>query len=104
MKKFLSLILVLGLSATLLAGCGGSNGSSSNTGDSGDAESNESGYNTLNIIAAHGATEAVAEHAAFVKFKELVEDRSGGAVTVDIYPNQQLGGAREYTESLPQRL
>lgn len=102
MKKFLSLILVLGLSATLLAGCGGSNGSSSNTGDSGDAESNESGYDTLNIIAAHGATEAVAEHAAFVKFKELVEERSGGSVTVDIYPNQQLGGDREYTESCVQ--
>ena len=72
MKKFLSLVLVLGLSATLLAGCGGSK-SSSDSGDSGDAASNDSGYNTLNIIAAHGATEAVAEHAGFVKFKELVE-------------------------------
>ena len=59
MKKFLSLILVLGLSATLLAGCGGSS-DTADSGDSGDAaEGNDAGYNTLNIIAAHGSTETV---------------------------------------------
>lgn len=104
MKKFLSLILVLGLSATLLAGCGGSKTETpaTNSGNGDAAQSESAGYDTLNIIAAHGATEAVAEHAGFVKFKELVEERSGGSVTVDIYPNQQLGGDREYTESCVQ--
>ena len=37
MKKFLSLILVLGLSATLLAGCGGSS-DTADSGDSGDVQ------------------------------------------------------------------
>ena len=102
MKKFLSLILVLGLSATLLAGCGGSS-DTADSGDSGDAaEGNDAGYNTLNIIAAHGSTETVAQHTSYVYLKELLEERSGGAITMDIYPNQQLGGDREYTEdSLP---
>lgn len=41
MKKFLSLILVLGLSATLLAGCGGSS-DTADSGDSGDAAEGQS--------------------------------------------------------------
>ena len=102
MKKFLSLILVLGLSATLLAGCGGSS-DTADSGDSGDAaEGNDAGYNTLNIIAAHGSTETVAQHTSYVYLKELLEERSGGAITMDIYPNQQLGGDREYTEACVQ--
>ena len=102
MKKFLSLILVLGLSATLLAGCGGSKADAPADNSNDAVASEDNGYNKLNIIAAHGSTEAVAEHAGFVKFKELVEEKSGGNVTVDIYPNQQLGGDREYTESCVQ--
>ena len=103
MKKFLSLILVLGLSATLLAGCGGSS-DTADSGNSGDtaAEGNDAGYNTLNIIAAHGSTETVAQHTSYVYLKELLEERSGGAITMDIYPNQQLGGDREYTEACVQ--
>ena len=74
MKKFLSLILVLGLSATLLAGCGGSS-DTADSGDSGDAaEGNDAGYNTLNIIAAHGSTETVAQHTSYVYLKELLEE------------------------------
>ena len=103
MKKFLSMILVLGLSATLLAGCGGSS-DTADSGNSGDtaAEGNDAGYNTLNIIAAHGSTETVAQHTSYVYLKELLEERSGGAITMDIYPNQQLGGDREYTEACVQ--
>ena len=107
MKKFLSLILVLGLSATLLAGCGGSKtetpaASSDSSSSTSTEQSADAGYDKLNIIAAHGASEATSEHASFVKFKELVEEKSGGAVTVDLYPNQQLGGDREYTEAAVQ--
>ena len=102
MKKFLSLMLVLGLSATLLAGCGGSKADAPADNSNDAVASEDNGYNKLNIIAAHGSTEAVAEHASFVKFKELVEEKSGGNVTVDIYPNQQLGGDREYTEAATQ--
>ena len=107
MKKFLSLILVLGLSATLLAGCGGSKtetpaASSDSSSSTSTEQSADAGYDKLNIIAAHGASEATSEHASFVKFKELVEERSGGNVVIDIYPNQQMGGDREYTDAAVQ--
>ncbi|MDD3346193.1 TRAP transporter substrate-binding protein [Oscillibacter sp.] len=104
MKKFLSLVLVLGLSATLLAGCGSKKEeapAANPSAPAADAATSEE-YDKLNIIAAHGASEATSEHASFVKFKELLEERSGGAVTVDLYPNQQLGGDREYTEAATQ--
>ncbi len=50
------------------------------------------------IKAGHGLTEVSAMHLGWVKFKELVEERSKGAIVCEIYPNQQLGGDRELTE------
>ena len=47
----------------------------------------------------HGAPEATAMHAGWLKFKELVEQRSKGEFVVEIYGNQQLGGDRELTEA-----
>ena len=47
----------------------------------------------------HGAPEATAMNAGWLKFKELVEQRSNGEFEVQIYPNQQLGGDRELTEA-----
>ena len=97
MKKHLALVMAALMMASMLAGCG-----SSETTDTGSGDGNSEGYNTLNIIAAHGAAENTSENESFLKFKELVEERSGGAVTVDLYPNQQLGGDREYTEAATQ--
>ena len=98
MKEFLSLILVLGLSATLLAGCGGSKTDAPASTDA----TTDASYNKLNIIVAHGAAETTSEHASFLKFKESIEEKSGGSVTVDLYTNQQLSGDREYTEIVTQ--
>ena len=97
MKKHLALVMAALMMASMLAGCG-----SSETTDTGSGDGNSEGYNTLNIIAAHGSAENTSENESFLKFKELVEERSGGAVTVDLYPNQQLGGDREYTEAATQ--
>ena len=97
MKKHLALVMAALMMASMLAGCG-----SSDTSNTGSGDGNSEGYNTLNIIAAHGAAENTSENESFLKFKELVEDRSGGAITVDLYPNQQLGGDREYTEAATQ--
>lgn len=33
-------------------------------------------------------------------FKPMVEEQSGGRITVNIYPDNQLGGEREFTEQL----
>lgn len=47
----------------------------------------------------HGATEGTALHVGWVKFKELIEERSKGEIVFEIYPNQQIGGDRELTEA-----
>ena len=53
----------------------------------------------LTMKIGHGAPEATAMHAGWLKFKELVEERSKGEIIVQIYGNQQLGGDRELTEA-----
>lgn len=50
------------------------------------------------ITIAHGATEEHSSHAGWLKFKEIVEAESKGAMKVEIFPNQQMGGDREVFE------
>lgn len=52
------------------------------------------------IKVGHGAAETYHMHKAWVKFKDLVEKRSNGELTVEIYPNGQIGGDRELTEAV----
>jgi tripartite ATP-independent transporter DctP family solute receptor len=54
---------------------------------------------TITIKAGHGLPETTSLGLGFLKFKELVEAKSGGSIIVEIYPNGQLGGDRELTES-----
>ena len=49
---------------------------------------------------AHSGTEKIPRHLAFVKFKELVEEKSGGRIKVEIYPQGQLGTEAEITEQV----
>ncbi|ANQ23806.1 C4-dicarboxylate ABC transporter substrate-binding protein [Vibrio natriegens] len=53
-----------------------------------------------NIRVGHGAADTYHMHKAWVKFKELVEKESNNDITVDIYPNGQVGGDRELTEAV----
>jgi tripartite ATP-independent transporter DctP family solute receptor len=53
-----------------------------------------------NIRVGHGAADTYHMHKAWVKFKELVEEESDSEITVDIYPNGQVGGDRELTEAV----
>ncbi len=54
----------------------------------------------LVIKAGHPTPETASLHKGFLKFKELIEAKSGGKIAVEIYPNQQVGGDREMIESL----
>ena len=51
---------------------------------------------TLNV-GHSGAPDGFADIAS-VKFKEIVEERSGGRITVEVFPSGQLGGERELVE------
>ena len=99
MKKFLSLLLVMLMTASLTA-CGGSSSSGSND-SSNDAASGDDGtYTKVSLSLAHGAAETTTMNQSMIYLKEIVEERSGGAVTIDLYPNQQLGADRETTEAV----
>ena len=54
----------------------------------------------LAIKIAHVALDITPMAKGMEKVKELLEEKSGGRVTVEIYPNSELGGNRELIEQL----
>jgi len=113
MKKFLSLLLVCLMVFGLVA-CGGSqsnntpanntpaNNTPANTTPANNDAASTVEYDKVTLTLAHGAAETTTLNDAALKFKELVEQKSGGNITVEVYPNQQMGGDREYTEAVAQ--
>ncbi|MGD6875762.1 TRAP transporter substrate-binding protein [Bacillus infantis] len=76
----------------LLAGCGSNK-------SSGSAQSSEDG--TIELRLASHVPENHSTNKEYIeKFIELVESKSDGKVTVENYPNGQLGGQRELLEAL----
>ncbi|MCQ0090840.1 TRAP transporter substrate-binding protein [Roseovarius sp. M141] len=49
---------------------------------------------------AHVVNEQDAFHAAATKFRDLVDERSGGAITVEVFPNATLGDERTLLEGM----
>ena len=72
-------ILALVLSLVLLCGCGAT---SSGSGD----------YQNIKLVMAVNGTDTQIDSRVARYFAELVEERSGGSVTVDVFPNDQLAG------------
>ncbi|KHE67564.1 TRAP transporter substrate-binding protein [Halobacillus sp. BBL2006] len=89
MKRLIFLLMTLVL---FLAACGGGNDSASN-GEDGEFKERtwKIGFNTV---------EGSVRDVAAKKFKEVVESETDGAVTVEIYPNEELGSAQEMIESV----
>lgn len=52
------------------------------------------------IRAGHGAQSGHPTHFGLVKLAELVEERTDGAVKIEVYPDRQLGEEREMVEGL----
>ena len=87
MKKMVSLALTgLLVSSVLLAGCGGKTGSTSTE-------------KTTKAVTIKVANYYAAEHPQNValkeKFKPLIEEKSNGALKVEIYENNKLGGEQQ---------
>lgn len=89
MKRYLSLVLTAVL-ALGLVGCGGSGGSSNGGGATGSEAG--SGYDKLNLKISYATGDTGMDGVTAIKFEELVEERSGGAIQIDRYPNCQLSG------------
>src|SRR5699024_12720638 len=77
----------------------------SNSGDNNASENDEANTNggdngeSIEITAAQVVSTDATQQDMYAKFLELAEDKSDGRITVDIYPDGQLAGARAVAES-----
>ena len=91
MKKILSVFLSLSLCA-MMAACGGQSSSApAAPASSGGSEAAAPAASAKTFKLGHSLTESSAFHKACVKFKEIVEEKSGGSIAVEIYANAALG-------------
>ncbi|MBA9027413.1 MULTISPECIES: TRAP transporter substrate-binding protein [Bacillaceae] len=91
-KKFLSLFMILTLITSILAACGTSGEKASGGGkSSGDARI---------IRAGIGLNDKHPQYLGLLKFKEIVEKETNGAIKVETYHSSQLGDDRAMMEAL----
>ncbi|MBM7649693.1 tripartite ATP-independent transporter DctP family solute receptor [Bacillus ectoiniformans] len=96
-KKQKSLIVfVLILMSIVLAACSGEETKSSQSSNSGGSESG--GEVVIKIGSVNNEKHTLFK--GYEKFKELVEEETGGKIKVKIYPNGQLGDDRTMIEGL----
>ena len=109
MKKVIALVTAAAmLSMTALTGCGSSSSSSGSSSAASDSSSSEtqaaaaesSAKGTYNMKLAHVVAETHPSHVTLIEFKNRVEERTNGDVTVDLIPNGALGGEAQLVEML----
>lgn len=100
MKRFLGIAMAVVMSLSVFAGCGSSSSSSSAAASGSAASSSEeasaSGPVTLKL-ASESAVGTPGDLSAEA-FKELVEEKSNGSITIEYYPASQLGSGDTLTE------
>lgn len=80
-KYVLGLVLSLSLVTGCLAGCGGNNTAK------GDSE-----FQSVNLSMAVNGTDTQIDSLVAKHFAELVDERTNGAVVIDVFPNDTLAG------------
>ena len=83
-RTVIALVLIMALSMTAFAG----------------GEGEAAGEESYRIRLSHSATDTDQIHQVSVRFKELVEEESDGRITVDIFPNSQLGTEQENVQDV----
>jgi len=96
MKKFFSIMLVA-VFAFVLTACGGGNDSST------PPATGTGNIDSVTLTLAHASHEDTITGLMALHFAEQVEELSGGAMKVDVFPNSQLGGDSEILTNLGQR-
>jgi len=66
----------------------------------GQSEGAPSAEKPVVMKVAHAQPEHTPRHKSYLLFKELVEERTNGAITVEIYPHGQLGVEHDVTEQV----
>lgn len=93
MLLILSLCLIFALAAC------GNNDNEGNEGNEGTTDGEGDEFEEMTISWAGTTPDGHSLTTGSEKFKELVEERTNGKVTVELFPNLQLGSLREQTEA-----
>lgn len=92
MKKIISMILMMALVMSLTVGCGGSKG---------DADTAEQAADqTYNWRFAHEEIDGSVQDLYVKKFAEIMKEKSGGKINIEVYPVGQIGDATQQCELL----
>lgn len=92
MKKIMAVLLTLTM-LLMAAGCNGSSSSSTPAASgSQGSSSSDAGYEKMNLKLSYATGDTGMDGIAAIKFQELVEAKSGGAIKIDRFPNCQLSG------------
>jgi len=87
----------LALAAFTLAGC---SGESKDAAPAAGSAAAPAAAQKLVIKVGHAATESNTGHKGMVEFNRLLGEKSGGRISLEIYPNSQLGSERELIEAV----
>jgi len=94
MSKKIMLFAILSAMLVAIVGCGGAQQPAENgSADAGSAE-------TVKLRLGHIAGEADAWHQGATKFAELVKEKSGGTVEIEVFPSSTLGNDRDLIEGM----
>lgn len=98
-KRILAIVLAFALiSALALTGCGTTAAPAAGNTDA--APATEAKAEPVVLKLSHSLAESLPAHQAFLNFASNVEEKTNGAVKVDVYANAQLGDEREVFEGM----
>lgn len=98
MNKKLGTFIGLALIATMSVGCSQNKNATQSKPETSSSKETTSA-DSITIKVGHGVVDTLPMGQGWEHFKSLVEENSNGRITVEVYPNQMLGGDRELIES-----
>ena len=81
--RLLAVVLTVAMLLVLLSACGST---------SSDTASGNGEYQTIRLVMAVNGSDTQIDSKVANKMKEIVEEESGGSITIDVFPNDQLAG------------
>lgn len=97
MKKLISLLLTAALCSLTFSGCQSGKTESSGAGSNASAAPKDK---VVEIKLAHVIAETTAAHKATVRLAELAAEKSGGTLSITLFPNASLGNESDIVENI----